>query len=178
MHSKWVFNHFDYRSKGSVLSAVMLWISGIVTGIVLCLVNSHIAVNTLNDSISSSPKPYGLFLICVLPIVFVLLSRTRLLFALVYFMMFLVAISYGFCGMGIYVSLRSAAWLLKPMLLFSASCSSVLMWWLLLQVKMRQGFCRSVCLTAALSGLVFIADFFLVSPFVGDLAKLLLEGFA
>ena len=171
MHPKWVFKHFYPQSGRRVRLLAALWILGLLAGIILCSIGPYDAADILHSTVSVSPAPLSLFLICFLPVIFVAIALTSPFFLLSYFAVFLSAVSHGFCGIMIHVAQGSAAWLLRPLLLFSASCTSVLMWWLLLQSKNKSRLHRNIRLAGILSCLIYIVDLFLVSPFVGDLAK-------
>lgn len=171
MHSKWVFKHFYPWSGRRVRLLAALWILGLLVGIILCSISSYDAAGMLYNAISTSPAPLGLFLVCVLPVVFTAIALTSPLFQLSYLVVFLSAVSHGFCGIMIYIAQGNVAWLLRPLLLFSASCTSVLMWWLLLQSKTKSYLHKNIRLAGVMSCFIYIVDLFLVSPFVGDLAK-------
>lgn len=178
MHSKWVFKHFLFRKKTPVLSLSMLWVLGIVIGVVLCCCSASNATNAFWDVFISSSKPFGSLLVCLFPVVLVALLSVRSLAKLTYFLFPVIAIFYGFCGMSVYLAVGDGAWLLRPVVLFTASCIAVLSWQLIFRVCNERQFVRHISLALFASCLIFIIDMFLVSPFVDDLAKVLLEGFA
>jgi hypothetical protein len=75
--------------------------------------------------------------------------------------------------MSISIAFGSSAWIIRPLLLFSSGCSSVLMWWLVLRGNAGRNYKKHICFAFFTSCLVYVLDLFLVSPFVGDLIKVL-----
>lgn len=171
MHSKWVFKHFRPRSGRQVGFLAALWMVGLFAGIALCSLGSFDSAALLRSAVSVAPTPLGLFLTCVLPIALIAIAFTSSLFGLAYITVFLCAASHGFCGIMIYFAQGSAAWLLRPMVLFSAGFTSVIMWWLILQSESKSRLHNNVRLAGVLSCFVYIIDLFVISPLVGDLLK-------
>lgn len=178
MHSKWVFKHFEFQKKGHIPTLAMLWVLGLVTGIVLCGVSASNATNVFWDVLSTSPKPLGSLLVCLLPVSLVALLAVPSLAKLTYFLLPVLAVFHGFCGMCVYLAVGDGVWLLRPMLLFASSSVAVLVWQLIFRICAGRQLQKYICSTLLASCLIFIIDMFLISPFVGDLTKVLLEGFA
>ena len=173
MHSKWVFKHsYPHASRRNFLLG-SLWVVGLLIGVLLCALAPYDTGSILYGTVYTKPSLWGLFLVCVLPVAFSAIAVCSPLFLIAYVLVFLSAVSLGFCGTAIFVAVGSAAWIVRPMLLFSAGCTSVLMWWLLLKGNGRSRLKRPVCLALCLSCLVYIVDLFLISPFIGDLTKVL-----
>lgn len=171
MHAKWVFKHFQPWPGRRIRRLTALWIMGLLIGIILCNRGSFDAVRMLSGMSLASPAPPCLFLVCFLPVVLIAIALTSPFFQISYLAVFLSAVSHGFCGTLVYMAQGSAAWLLRPLLLFSASCTSVLMWWLLLQSMNKGRLYRNIRLAGALACFIYLIDLFLVSPFVSDLVK-------
>ena len=173
MHSKWVFKHFRTRSNKRIYLLASLWGVGLLFGILLCSLSHNDITNSLYDVICTKPLTLNLLLVCMLPVALTVISMCSPLFPIAYLLVFVSAVSHGFCGIAIYVAFGNAAWLLRPILLFSAGCTSVLMWWLLLQCNTGKHLRKCIYLALCLSCLIYIVDLFLISPLVGDLTKVL-----
>lgn len=171
MHTKWVFKHFSARSGRQIRILAALWTMSLLTGIVLCCLSRFDAFSEFRFLFSDDPAPLSLFLVCVFPVVLIAIALTASLFGLVCLTVTMSGVSHGFCGIMIYIAQGSAAWLLRPMLLFSASFVSVLMWWLILQNETSGRLRKNIRLAGVLSCVVFVIDLFIVSPIVGDLVK-------
>ena len=173
MHSKWVFKHFRPRSGKRSTYLVLLWVIGLVLGVLLCSLTPCDTAAILFGALYTKPSVFGLLLICVLPVVLAAISVCTSLFGFSYLVVFLSAVSRGFCGTAIYMAVGNAAWLLRPLLLFSTGCTSVLMWWLLLHADTGRRLSKRIGFSLGLSCFVYIIELFLISPLVGDLAKVL-----
>jgi len=171
MHSKWAFIHFYHQSRRQILFLATLWFTGLLFGILLCSLKSYDSVGILHRAVIDTPAPFALFLVCVLPVALTAIAVSLPLFGLIYPTVVLTAVSHGFSGTVIYIAQGSAAWLLRPLLLFSASCTSVLMWWLLLQDEPKRRLRKNVILAGVLSCVIFLIDLLVISPLVGELAK-------
>lgn len=171
MHSKWVFKHFYPRPKRQLYILAALWTFGLLAGVLLCNLGLNDSAGVLLGAALTAPSPLGLFLVCMLPVTLTAIALVSPLFVLAYIIVFLGAVSHGFCGIMIYMAQGSAAWLLRPMLLFSSSCISVLVWWLFLKSEMKGHLHRNIRLVCILAFFIYAIDLFIVSPFVDDLAK-------
>ena len=166
MHTKWVFKHFSVWQAKQVRTLSLLWALSILSGIVLCIFCQHNLTEALRSL--SAISPLGLILVCSLPLAFTIVGLVLPLFPSICIAVILSGFAHGFCGILIYIALGSAAWILRPLLLFSASCTSVLMWWLILKRRVRY---QELRLTGVVFCLFYFLDLFVVSPFVGDLIK-------
>ena len=173
MHTKWVFKHFRPRAGKRNFLLVLLWGIGLVLGLLLCSLAPYNNSDIIFCAISTKPSAFGSFLICVLPVVFAAISVHASLFGLSCLAVFLNAVSRGFCGTAIFEAVGTAAWLLRPLLLFTTGCTSVLMWWILLQNNTKRRLQKRIFFALCLSCFVYIIELFFVSPLVGDLAKVL-----
>ena len=171
MHYKWVFNHFQTRSRRPINTLATLWILGLLIGILLSCLAPYDFAEVFRLAFVSKPAPLQLLFVCVLPVAVAAIALSSSLFVFSYIAVFFCAVSHGFCGIAIYAMFGSAAWLLRPILLFSAGCSSVLMWWLFLQNETKSRLHSNIRIVGILSCLIFFIDLFIVSPFIGDLAK-------
>lgn len=173
MHTKWVFKHFRPRAGKRNFFLVLLWDIGLVLGVLLCSLAPCDISDILFGAIYTKPSVFGLFLVCVLPVALTAISVRTSLFWFSYLTVFLSAVSRGFSGTAIYIAVGSASWLLRSLLLFSASCTSVLMWWLLLQADTGRHLRERMRLSLGLSCFVYIIELFFISPLVSDLVKVL-----
>ena len=173
MQSKWVFKHFRVRSNKQFCVLAILWGVGLLFGVWMCSHSPYVATAALYGVISTKPSMLSLLLVCILPVALSAIATCSMLFPVAYLLVFLSAVSHGFCGSAIHIAVGDAAWLLRPLLLFSGGCTSVLVWWLLLQGCVGSRLKKRICLAFCLSCVVYIIDLFLVSPFVGDLIKVL-----
>ena len=178
MHSKWVFKHFSPRRKGFLSSLITLWILGILLGVALSIFAANDASKAFLGIVSASPTPYGLLLAYILPVGLAAAIFAELFVWVIYLVVPLMAVLHGFCGMTVYLIAGDAAWLLRPMFLLVGGCTSVLVWWLVFQACSGKHLHRCFRPVLLLSCIVFLIDLFFISPFVGDLTKVLLEGFA
>ena len=173
MHTKWVFKHFRPRAGEQNFFLILLWGIGLVLGVMMCVLAPYDISDIFFGAINTKSSIFSLSLICILPVVFAALSVRMPFRVLSYLPVFLIAVSRGFCGTAIYIAVGHAAWLLRSLLLFSATCTSVLMWWILLQANTGSHINKQVRLSLCLSCLIYIIELFLISPLVGDLVKVL-----
>ena len=173
MHSKWVFKHFCPHSGKRNFLLFLIWVIGLLLGTLLCNFASFNCIEFLYEAVSVKPSIPGLLLVCTLPVALSSIAICSRVFLIAYLLVFLNAISLGFCGTIINISFGSSAWIIRPMLLLSSGCASVLMWWLLLQNNLEKHNRKHIRLALIISCLVCILDFLFISPFVGDLIKVL-----
>ena len=173
MHSKWVFKHFRVRSNKRFCVLAALWGIGLLFGVWMCCHSPYVTTAVLCAVIGTKPSILSLLLVCILPVALSAIATRSMLFPVAYLLVFLSAVSHGFCGSAVFIALGDAAWLLRPLLLFSGGCTSVLVWWLLFQSDTVRHIRKRICLALGLSCLVYIIDLLLVSPLIGDLIKVL-----
>ena len=169
MHSKWVFNHFRVLPRWHMRVLVLLWLGGLLTGILLCSVCADNLAELSRSAMIVSPSPFWLLFVCILPIAVTVVSVATPLYMLCYPLVFLFALFHGFSGILISAGVPGGTWLLRPMVLFSSCCTAILMWWLLLRGKNSNGHKRDIRLVCIVFCLVFFIDLFILSPFLGDL---------
>ena len=148
---------------------VVLWFFSLLSGILLSALSSGNAYHTFALTLFDSPAPFCLFLVCVLPVAITAIALQFPTLVPLYAIVILVGLSHSYTGTIVYFTQGSAAWLIRSMLLFSTGCSSVLMWWLILQSGAKRQFCKNLCLVGILICIVFVVDFFIVSPILRDL---------
>ena len=173
MHSRCLFKHFSTYKKLPIYILCLLWICGLLLGIMLASYQDHSLTDTLHSSMLTTPRLSSLFLVVAIPVSLIVVAVSTPLFALSYPLIFLIALCHGYSGILIYLIEGNCSWLIRPLILFSASCTSVLIWWLLFRN------CNSRCskrrsdiqLAAVISFVIFIINSFVISPFLDDLAK-------
>ena len=171
MHLQCVFKHFSHRERKGVFLYIIVWITSLLVGILLCSASVQSSVDLFRDLFCVSPTVFGRVTICVFPIVIAASCFFPPLFVLSYFALASSGVAYGFCGCMIYLAWGSAAWALRPLLLFSAGSSSALMWWLIITRTTRIRMLNKIRCISVLSCVIFLIDLFVVSPIVGDLSK-------
>lgn len=173
MHLKCLFKHFSFYPRSRFYLLAALWGGGLLVGILLSPSRFFESATALLSALSVSPAPISLFLTIILPIAITAIAVSTPLFVLSYFSVFLIAICHGFCGITVFLTMSSSSWLLRPLILFSSSCISVLMWWLLLHNShgANKNCAAEICLAGFLSCVIYIIDLFVISPFLSDLAK-------
>ena len=173
MHSKWVFKHFRGLSNKRFCMLATLWGIGLLFGVWMCCHSPYVATAVLYGVFGTKPSILSLLLVSILPVTLSAIATRTMLFPVAYLLFFLSAVSHGFCGSAVFIAVGDAAWLLRPLLLFSGGCTSVLMWWLLFQSDTGRHIRKRICLALGLCCLVYIIDLLLVSPLIGDLIKVL-----
>lgn len=171
MHVKWVFKHFSSRVQGRVPRLAIVWALSLLAGIFLCASASIDPYDTFCAIFSEPPSLFGRFLVYALPVASVIGALHSPLFALSCIVVFLWGFSHGFCGFAICTAISDAAWLLHPLLLFSASCSSVLMWLIILRGRTKSCIHKIIRLAVILCCVFYSVDLFIVSPLVSNLSK-------
>ena len=173
MHSKCLFKHFSSFPKLHIHLLAVLWGAGLLVGILLSTTCSGESIAVLHGALATSASPLLLFFTIALPVAVTILSLTTPLFVLSYPAAFLTAVCHGFCGILIYLAQGNCSWLLRPMILFTSSCTSVLMWWLLIRncKGRRAHFGADIRLAGILFCCIFVVDLFVISPLLTDLTK-------
>lgn len=162
--------HMLLRSNLFLFSAV--WIFGMITGI--CLVDAYdFNADIVGSSlITVRPLPIATLLITTLPVLIVGLSLLRGNPVACFVAVALVAVCRGFCGFVIFLSFGSAAWLIRVLLLFSGTCASVLMWWLMLRStdSNHHRIKKHIIICVLSAFFVSAVDILVISPFLCELA--------
>ncbi len=159
------------KITGAVL--ITLWCAGLLFGILLSASNLSLFTGFVRVAPSERPAFLVLLLRNCLPVVLLYIILLRSAFFLTYPLVFFDALSRGFCAMCTIGFVGSGAWLLRIMLLFSAGCVSILIWYLLfrcLQCKKRFSL-PNVFVISAFLILTTIFDYFCVSPFLLSLSN-------
>lgn len=173
MHSKWVFKHFRPKTSMRNFRLILIWGIGLILGVLLCDTAPYNCTEMLYETISVKPSLLSLFLICVLPVSLSAIAVCLPFFPIAYLLLFLCSVTHGFCGTVVNLTFGSSAWIIRPLILFSSGCTTVLVFWILFQSHTGRCIKKNICLALTLSFLVCILDLFLVSPFLGDLINIL-----
>ena len=150
-----------------------LWIAGLLLGVYsISAANSGLDFS-LYDLTSGHTSFISLFFVIAFPFavcVFVLKSNR---FYLIYPLLLILGFLRGFSGMFLFQLLGDGAWLVRLGYLYSASLSSVLIWWLLLKYLSSDNhlFVSNVYLAAALLFVFCFFDSVAIVPFMEDLLK-------
>ena len=171
MQSRCLFKHFSTHTKLPIYILCLLWICGLLLGIMLASYSDHSLTDTLHNALLTAPQFSSLFLVVAIPVSLTAVAVSTPLFALSYPLIFLIALSHGYSGISIYLIYGSCAWLIRPLILFSASCTSVLIWWLLICGCDSCNHKADVRLTTIIFSIIFIINLFVVSPLFDDLTK-------
>ena len=178
MHTKWVFKHFRPQGTRLFSGLAALWTLGILAGIALSVFSADHTGEVFWGAMAVQPSPLTLVLVCLIPIAFTTTAFLPSCAWLSYLSLTIFATFYGFCGMSVFLAVGNAAWLVRPMFLFVTGCTSVLIWRLVIQMHFKKRFHECIKSVLLLISLVVIFDLFFISPFIGDLTNVLLEGFA
>lgn len=173
MNTRYIFTHSRmYRSLRIWLPA-SLWVTGLCIGVILAVSHADNSKALLDSILSETPSSILMLAKTALPIVCCGFAIGCSAFALVYPLVLLEATSFGFCAILLFEVFGSGAWLIRLLCLFSSSISCVLMWWLLFRhsKSKAQSFSKDIRLACALSFLITIVDFFIITPFLADLTK-------
>ena len=173
MHSKWVFKHFLSLSKRHLQLLFLVWVAGLFLGMLLCATCNDQTAQLCTGVARAVANRFALVLVCLLPIVIVVIALFARLFFLAYPVVFLMAFSRGFSGFLVCMEQGSGAWLIRPMFLFSAGCTSVILWWLLIRNcnGRRLNFRKDIAIAIASLFVVNTIDLCFISPFLAGLSK-------
>lgn len=173
MNTNLLFGHaITYRKLRFVILA-FFWTIGFAIGISLAVLYPKTSLFDIRQVLTTYASPLSLFFVVGLPISISVFSLWCPAFFLNYPLLFLNAMCRGFTGMLLYIALESGAWLIRFLYLFSGSCISVLIWWLLLRHPNQNcpAFSRDVRFVSILSCLIVVADIFFISPFLANISK-------
>lgn len=139
MHSKCVFKHFNisFRLQDSVLGGC--WICGLLFGVLLGVHHPFAIPASFCASLIEPPTMLAGTLIVVLPVLLTFLIFASRCLSFTYPLLFVYSLCYGFCGVLLSCVWGDSAWLLRLLLLFSASSTSFLIWFLLLRYQQLGG---------------------------------------
>ena len=171
MNMRFIFNRFILNRMGLPLW-LLLWCIAVIVGILTATQSETVAVPLLLSVVSSRASFVSLLMISEIPVLITYLAFNRSQTLLLCFLILLTGISKGFVGMLIYLVYGSGAWLLRFLLLFTSSCSELLIWWLLMKhhKQMKQCSCQNCTFVAILMCFVSAFDAFVILPFISGLS--------
>ncbi len=161
------------RISKSIALVTLFWFLGLLTGIGLAVVSPMDVTAIFRSAVSEQASPVLLFFVSAFPIMALTFALYLGAFPICSVLVFLNAICRGFSGMLIYLSLGSAAWLIRPLFLFSSSCVSVYMWWLIIRhfSKGRYHLFKDLSIVIILIFVTVMSDTFYISCFLTVLTK-------
>lgn len=159
-----------HRGIGTYI-LVSLWCLGLLFGILssfACREDSYVIL----ASIGKPASPFAVFLINGLPLAITAFALYRSIHFLLYPLFFLNAFCRAFCAT-LALMLGGGGWLIRFLFLFSGSCTSVLMWWLIFCHINERGnrFFHDVYLVSFLSCGISLIEIFLISPLLRELSN-------
>ena len=160
-----------FLSRYGALIAVVLWLIGFVVGMLLSGIYSSGLITLLPIACGIEVSALGICIPALLPF---LLSATAVYFrnpVLQLFLVFVKAVSFSACCMGINFAFSSASWLIRLLLIFSGLAGvNVLILFTVRNIGIdfndakRDFWCLLILLLCVCS-----ADYFWVSPFLAQL---------
>ena len=168
MNTHFFDRYSQYISRGIYF---FVWIIGILLGVIAAANRQNVAAEILKGALSKSPSLISCVLLGMARILIICLALRYRWSVIVYALLFTDAFCFGFCGIAIYLAAGEAAWLLRPLFLFSRIWCYIPIWWLLLHntpsSKMLFTWITVFCC------LVVFTDFIFVVPMLLDLVKYL-----
>jgi len=156
-----------------LLLLTILWFAGLSAGMRCAVLFPYNAAHIFSMSVKESLPPFSLCLTVAFPIAVVYVAFTCRAFALCYPLVFAEALCRGFSGVLIYLAPGSGAWRVRMLFLFSASITSVVMWWLLARHagKSEPISPKDFYTSSVVSGVAAIIDIICISPFLSGFTK-------
>lgn len=133
MNIEFIFNRFNKYKRNDLVILVILWVIGLVTGIIFSFLFRKESSAVLMAAVTTEHRPYFALLVRIFPLVVITLAIHKRIVSLCYPLFLLEALCHGFCGMLPAFVFGSSAWLVRSLFLFSSCCVAVAMWWLLLR---------------------------------------------
>lgn len=166
MNIKLIFNRFRICKRNKFMILFAFWVIGLVTGIIFAILFRLGSAPILNAAKETIRQPYFVLFVNILPIVLIAVAIHNHCRMFCLPLLFLEALCHGFCGMLPAFPFGDGAWLVRFFLLFSASCVSVVMWWLLLRHLScnENSFSNDVLLACVLVCAVSLVDIYFISP--------------
>lgn len=155
--------------KINIYVSIALWVLGLLTGIFLqksCSRGADILFASASTGASLIPS-----LVVTLPAVICSVILAYSVAPLCYPLVFGVGFCRSFCGMLVFLSFGSSAWLIRGLLLFNAAVSSTFMWWLLFSsaAGKRQPNKRLILCAVLFAMATSFVDVYIISPFLLNL---------
>ena len=160
------FISFNYKNRHRLILAAC-WLLGLYAGYTFLSHTSVSSVSLMLLVAENRMSIVGRLLFLVLPFVITAVSLRYSKPFFVFLFIFLKAFCFSWCAYGLTVAFLDAGWLVRWLLLFSDSCSVVLLLWFLFRNPVATGTSlRSdllFCTTASVA--IGCVDFCFISPF-------------
>ena len=147
------------------------WNLGFLSGLLIAVNGNSAFFSLMRAAASCRVSIVGLWIVTLLPF---LLSVIAIYFSRPYLIpviSFIHAFTFGYCVCGIAVAFGSAGWLVRWLMLFSAGCSSPIIYWFWL--RHISGTAKSLWTDFALCAVVILfitsLDYRIISPFLANL---------
>ncbi len=149
----------------------ILWLSGLVFGMLASMSHAADSAGVLDAIRKGSAAPASLILLTGICIVVPVISVVFHVSLLGYSFVFIQGFCRGFSGCVLFQLLDSGAWLVRGLLMFSVSATTVLMLWLLIRHcrGRRTSFVADICLVSFLAFAIILCDVLFISPFLSGI---------
>lgn len=160
----------DIACKEKVILST-LWIIGFVCGLYFVLSADCASSDFFLSATRTPVSVLGIFTVAFLPIIISAISIFCALPFLIYTLCFCKAFSYGFVCLNIALTFGYSGWLIRLLLLFSSTCTSMSLFWLWHsglsrnRITVQHDFIICIVIAAAIG----IVDYFMVSPYLAVL---------
>ena len=166
MNINFIFNRFRSVVTTRIFLLASLWGLGLLWGLFWGISNADSLNISFGSGFSVQPRYFVMFLGICLPVAIaaICIYCQRLVFCVP--LVFLEAVSRSVSAVCVCLELGSAAWLLRPILLFPGACSSLVMWWLLLRHRRfdKKRFFLDILLATFVIAAVFLVYVVVLSP--------------
>ena len=168
MTASFALRHPEHKRFLYFCLFVILWSFCLIAGMWMAGKSSAFFNQSLSNITSTQPSVVGFLFVSYIPIALCAVGIGLHSFSICGIVVAIVAFCRGFCCFGVYLLCGSGAWLLRSMLLLSATVSAGSMWWILLKHFLCRKPClrKDLCVAAIVLFLFVLADRFLVSPYL------------
>lgn len=164
------YKHTGWRKFRKIILAVS-WNLGFLLGLLIAVNGNPAFFSLMRTAASSRMSIVGLLTVTILPfllsVIVIVCSRPFL----VPVICFIHAFTFGYCACGVAVAFGSAGWLVRWLMLFSAGCTSPLLYWFWL--RHISGTAKSVwndfAFCAVIVFFITCLDFRFIAPFLANL---------
>ena len=146
----------------------LLYFGGIVFGCLISFFVSDYLICFLAPSFLVRPSLFGVLFSNLMPFLILLCLRKSPVSYLCYPFMFLNSAMTGFAGFFVLQIFKDVAWLIRPLLMFSAGSVSVFLWWILISSNEELNR-RSIIIALIVLISIFFFDYFVISRFIYSL---------
>jgi len=166
MHFNCVFKHNRAFDRQHSSLPVLCWISGLLVGVIFALWHRASCFTLLEDAVLVPASPFICVIAAAVPLTAIGLCLVTGRFPILYFFLFLYGLFHGFSGSFVSCLFPDGAWLVRILVLFSAGCTSALIWFLLVRSFQRGGslFSTDILTVAVLFTLTSLLNLLFISP--------------